>query len=67
MRGHGKKYVEASNKVDRNKLYSLEDAVKGTDIILQSFFPVLFEETFFERQINNSICVLEKMIHICKH
>ena len=41
--------------------------IKGTDIILQSFFPVLFEETFFERQINNSICVLEKMIHICKH
>ena len=41
--------------------------IKGTDIILQSFFPVLFEETFFERQINNSICVLEKMIHICEH
>ena len=28
MRGHGKKYVEASNKVDRNKLYNVEDAVK---------------------------------------
>ncbi len=28
MRGHGKKYVEASNKVDRNKLYSVKDAVK---------------------------------------
>ena len=41
--------------------------INGTDIILQSFFPVLFEETFFERQINNSICVLERMIHICKH
>ena len=28
MRGHGKKYVEASNKVDKNKLYNVEDAVK---------------------------------------
>lgn len=41
--------------------------IKGTDIILQTFFPVLFEETFFERQINNSISVMERMIHICKH
>ena len=28
MRGHGKKYVEASSKVDRNKAYSVKDAVK---------------------------------------
>ena len=28
MRGHGKKYVEASNKVDKNKLYNVKDAVK---------------------------------------
>ena len=28
MRGHGKKYVEASSKVDKNKLYNVEDAVK---------------------------------------
>ncbi|MBE6154333.1 MAG: 50S ribosomal protein L1 [Firmicutes bacterium] len=27
MKKHGKKYVEASNKVDKNKLYSLEEAV----------------------------------------
>ena len=27
MKKHGKKYVEASNKVDRNKLYSLEEAI----------------------------------------
>ena len=27
MRGHGKKYVEASNKVDRNKLYTVKDAI----------------------------------------
>ena len=41
--------------------------IKNTDIVLKTIFPVLFEETFFERQINNSICVLERMIHICKH
>ena len=41
--------------------------VKGTDIVLRTFFPVLFEETFFERQINNSMSVLQRMIHICKH
>ena len=40
--------------------------VNGTNIILQSFFPI-FEEKFIEQQINNSICVLERMIHICKH
>ncbi len=28
MSKHGKKYVEASNKIDRNKLYSLDEAVK---------------------------------------
>ena len=28
MKKHGKKYVEASNNVDRNKLYSVEDAIK---------------------------------------
>ena len=28
MKKHGKKYVEASNKVDKNKLYSLDEAVK---------------------------------------
>ncbi len=28
MKKHGKKYVEASNKVDRNKVYSLDEAVK---------------------------------------
>ena len=28
MKKHGKKYVEASKNVDRNALYSLEDAIK---------------------------------------
>lgn len=28
MKKHGKKYVEASNKLDKNKLYSLDEAVK---------------------------------------
>ena len=27
MRGHGKKYVEASNKVDKNKTYDIKDAI----------------------------------------
>ena len=40
--------------------------VNGTNIVLQSFFPI-FEDKFIEQQINNSICVLERMIHICKH
>ena len=40
--------------------------VNGTNIILRSFFPI-FEGKFFEQQINHSICVIEKMIHICKH
>lgn len=37
-----------------------------SELILQSIFPI-FDESFLEQQINNSICVLEKMIHICKH
>ena len=40
--------------------------VNGKNIVLQSFFPI-FEDKFIEQQINNSICVLERMIHICKH
>ncbi len=28
MKKHGKKYVEASNKIDRNKTYTIEEAVK---------------------------------------
>ena len=27
MKKHGKKYVEASKKVDKNKLYSLDEAI----------------------------------------
>jgi hypothetical protein len=41
--------------------------INGSDIVLRTIFPVLFEETFFERQINNSMSVLQRMIHICKH
>ena len=40
--------------------------VNGTNIVLQSFFPI-FEDKFIEQQMNNSIRVLERMIHICKH
>ncbi|MBR5697948.1 MAG: hypothetical protein IKX44_04910 [Prevotella sp.] len=40
--------------------------INGTSIVLQSFFPI-FEDRFIEQQVNNSICVLERMIHICKH
>ena len=28
MKKHGKKYVEASKNIDKNKLYSLSDAIK---------------------------------------
>ncbi|MCM1053456.1 MAG: 50S ribosomal protein L1 [Ruminococcus sp.] len=28
MKKHGKKYVEASNKIDKNKVYTIEEAVK---------------------------------------
>ena len=59
--------IEDSLKSIDERVIAGKYIVKGTDIILQTFFPVLFEETFFERQINNSICVLERMIHICKH
>ena len=40
--------------------------INGTDMILQSFFPV-FEDRFIEQQVNNSICVIERMVYACKH
>lgn len=61
------KDIEESIKSIDERVIAGRHIVKGTDIILQSFFPILFEETVFERQINNSICVLERMIHICRH
>lgn len=59
--------IEDSLKSIDERVIAGKYIVKGTDIILQTFFPVLFEETFFERQVNNSISVLQRMIHICKH
>lgn len=38
----------------------------GNNLVLRSFFPI-FEARFIEQQVNNSICVIEKMIHICQH
>lgn len=38
----------------------------GNNLVLQSIFPI-FEAKFIEQQVNNSICVIEKMIHICQH
>lgn len=59
--------IEDSLKSIDERVIAGKYIVKGTDIILQTFFPVLFEETFFERQVNNSMSVLQRMIHICRH
>ena len=59
--------IEDSLKSIDEQVIAGKYIVKGTDIILQTFFPVLFEETFFERQVNNSMSVLQRMIHICRH
>lgn len=40
--------------------------MNGNNLVLRSFFPI-FEAKFIEQQVNNSICVIEKMIHICQH
>lgn len=61
------KDIESSVESINERVIAGQYIVKDKDIVLRSFFPVLFEETFFERQINNSISVLERMIHICKH
>ena len=59
--------IEDTLKYIEERVIAGKYIVKGTDIILQTFFPVLFEETFFERQVNNSMSVLQRMIHICRH
>lgn len=59
--------IEDSLKSIDKQVIAGKYIVKGTDIILRTFFPVLFEETFFERQVNNSMSVLQRMIHICRH
>lgn len=59
--------IEDSLKSIDKRVIAGKYIVKGADIILRTFFPVLFEETFFERQVNNSMSVLQKMIHICRH
>lgn len=61
------KNIEDSVKSINERVIAGKYIIKDTDIVLRTFFPVLFEESFFERQINNSICVLERMIHICRH
>ena len=40
--------------------------INDSNVILQSFFPII-EGDFIEQQIKNSILVIERMIHICKH
>lgn len=40
--------------------------INGADLVLRSFFPII-EDRFIEQQVNNSICVIERMVHICKH
>ena len=59
--------IEDTLKSIEERVIAGKYIVKGTDIILRTFFPVLFEETFFERQVNNSMSVLQRMIHICRH
>lgn len=40
--------------------------INGADLVLRSFFPII-EDRFIEQQVNNSICVIERMVYICKH
>ena len=60
------KNIEDSIESINERLIAGRYVINGTNIVLQSFFPI-FETKFIEQQINHSICVLEKMIHICKH
>lgn len=63
---HDVKDIDSSVKSIDERVIAGRYIINGTDIILQSYFPI-FEDRFVEQQVNNSICVLEKMIHICKH
>ena len=60
-----KKFTQMHQITSKNENKFNTYIVNGTNIILQSFFPI-FEDKFIEQQINNSICVLERMIHICR-
>ena len=40
--------------------------INGADLVLRSFFPII-EDRFIEQQVKNSICVIERMVYICKH
>ncbi len=60
------KDIDSSVKSIDERVIAGRYIINGTDIILQSYFPI-FEDRFVEQQVNNSICVLERMIHICKH
>ena len=60
------KDIEGSAKSINERVIAGKYSIKGNDIILQSFFPIL-EDKYIEQQVKNSICVIERMVHICKH
>ncbi len=60
------KDINSSAKSINERVIAGRYTINGKDVILQSFFPI-FEDSFIEQQVNNSICVIEKMTHICKH
>ena len=60
------KNIEDSIESINERVIAGRYIVDGTNIVLRSFFPI-FENKFIEQQVNNSICVIERMIHICKH
>lgn len=62
---NGVKNIKDSIESINERVIAGRYVINGTNIVLQSLFPI-FEAKFIEQQINNSICVLERMIHICK-
>lgn len=60
------KNIKDSVESIKERIIASKVMVKDEDVILQTIFPI-FEEKFIEQQINNAICVIEKMTHICKH
>ena len=63
---NGVKNINDSIESINERVFAGRCIVNDTTIVLQTIFPI-FEIKFIEQQINNAICVLEKMIHICKH
>ena len=60
------KNIEGAVQSINERVIAGRCVINGTDIVLRSFFPI-FEDRFIEQQVNNSICVIERMVHICKH